>query len=288
MTTADVARAIRAAIGVAAALDLPADDAVVLQSANRLTLRLIPCDVLARVTRVGQEDASVELQRAIRLAEAGCPVGVVEPRVGPAVHTRDGFAVTLWVYYEPATSPVSPPDYAAALARLHAGMREVDLASPGFRDRIADAEEVAADRRLSPELAEADRLLLAGTLSSLRGRIDDRGPAEQLLHGEPHPGNLLPTTSGPLFVDFETVCRGPVEFDLAHVPEAVCEHYPDVDRELLGDCRQLVLAMVAAWRWRLGDEFPHGSRWGQELLRALREGPPWPTLDTMSRRSGPR
>lgn len=65
-----------------------------------------------------------------------------------------------------------------------------------------------------------------------------------------------------------------VEFDFAHVPEAVCEHYPGLDRGMLEECRQLVLAMVAAWRWGLGDEFPNGRPFGEELLRALREGPP--------------
>ena len=94
---------------------------------------------------------------------------------------------------------------------------------------------------------------------------------------------MLSTNSGPLFIDFETNCHGPVEFDLAYVPEAVCEHYPRVNRELLDDCRQLVLAMVAAWRWRLGDEFPNRRRWGREFVRSLREGPPWPTLDKMTR-----
>jgi aminoglycoside phosphotransferase (APT) family kinase protein len=110
--------------------------------------------------------------------------------------------------------------------------------------------------------------------------MEAHGAEEQLLHGEPHPGNVLNTISGPLFIDFETSGHGPVEFDLSYVPEAVCEHYPRVNHELLDACRQPVLAMVAAWRWRLGDEFPNRRRWGQEFLRSLRDGPPWPTVDT--------
>ena len=110
-----------------------------------------------------------------------------------------------------------------------------------------------------------------------------------MLHGEPHQGNVLSTKNGPLFIDLETCCRGPVEFDLAHVAEAVCEHYPSLNHGLLDECRQLVLAMVAAWRWDLGDQFPDGRRFGEEFLRSLREGPPWPTLDTVTRRlDGPQ
>jgi Ser/Thr protein kinase RdoA (MazF antagonist) len=180
------------------------------------------------------------------------------------------------------TPQLSPAEYAEALEQLHAGMRKVELPSPRFTDRIAEAVEIVADPDLSPELADADRVFLSSRLESLRRAIDDRDAPEQLLHGEPHPGNVLSTKDGPLFIDFETCCRGPVEFDLAHVPAAVCEHYPGVDQGLLDDCRQLVLAMVAAWRWDVGDEFPNGRRFGEEFIRVLRAGPPWPTLDLMN------
>ncbi|WP_043349414.1 phosphotransferase family protein [Beutenbergia cavernae] len=282
----DVARAIAAATSLAASLGLSADDAVVLHNSNKLALRLTPCDVLARVARVGQEVAQNEVELAGRLTEIGCPIGALEPRVDPLVYTWDGFAITLWVYYEPVTPHGSSVDYATALERLHAGMRKLVMASPRFTDRIAEAKEVVADPHRSPELADADRVFLSSRLGSLRRAIEDRGVVEQLLHGEPHPGNVLNTENGLLFIDFETFCRGPVEFDLAHVPEAVCEFYPSVDEGLLDECRQLVLAMVAAWRWELGDEFPNGRRFGEELLRALREGPPWPTLDAMAARYG--
>ncbi|WTG05671.1 aminoglycoside phosphotransferase family protein (plasmid) [Streptomyces sp. NBC_00012] len=284
MDMTDVTRAIAAATSVAASLDLPTNDAIVLHNSNKLALRLTPCDVFARVAPVGQEVAQFEVDLAQRLTEVGCPVCPLEPRADPRVYTRDGFAVTLWTYYEPVTPHTSPVDYAKALEQLHAGMRKVDVPSPRFTDRITEAEEVVADPGRSPELTDADRVFLSGRLASLRRAIDDRGAVEQLLHGEPHPGNVLSTKNGPLFIDLETCCRGPVEFDLAHVPEAVCEHYPSVDQGLLDECRQLVIAMVAAWRWELGDQFPNGRRFGEEFLRLLREGPPWPTLDTVTRR----
>jgi Predicted choline kinase involved in LPS biosynthesis len=100
------------------------------------------------------------------------------------------------------------------------------------------------------------------------------GADEQTLHGEPHPGNLLRTKGGPLFIDFETCCRGPIEFDVAHVPDEVSARYPDVDQVLLKACRRLVLAMVAAWRWDVRDEFPNGHQHGRDLLDLLREAPP--------------
>jgi hypothetical protein len=277
----DRIRAIAAATSVAASLGLPTSDAVVLQNSNKLALRLTPCDVFVGVAHGGQQGAEREVELALRLAEAGCPVARLDCRVDPHVYTRDGFAITLWTYYEPVSRPIPPADYARALEQLHAGLRKVDIPSPRFTDRLAEAEEIAASPDLSPALSDADRTLLNCRLGSLRRAIEARDAAEQLLHGEPHPGNVLNTVSGLLFIDLETCCRGPVEFDLAHVPPAVCEHYPDVDQGLLDDCRQLVLAMVAAWRWELGDKFPDGRRFGDEFLRLLRAGPPWPTLDAI-------
>ena len=116
--------------------------------------------------------------------------------------------------------------------------------------------------------------------------IVDHVAVEQLLHGEPHPGNVPRTRSGPRFVDLETCCRGPVESDLAHVPETVSERYPGCDRQLLGACRCLVLAMVAAWRFEPGDQLPNGRRAARALLGALHEGPQWPALDVVMRRAG--
>ncbi len=279
MESTDVARAINAAISIAVALDLPANDATVLQNSNKLALRLLPCDVFARVAPVGHEHASFEVELAQRLAETESPVAALEPRVEPRGYERDGFEVTLWTFYEPAAPEISPAVYAEALERLHAGMRKLDVLTPHFTDRVASAEQLVTSRNLTPELTDADREMLASTLRRSRRAILDHSAAEQLLHGEPHPGNVLSTSNGPLFVDLETCCRGPVEFDLAHVPETVIEHYTGVDQSLLNDCRQLVLAMVAAWRWDRGDQFPNGILFGRGLLSALRAGPSWPTVD---------
>jgi aminoglycoside phosphotransferase (APT) family kinase protein len=276
-------------MSIASALDLAVADAVVLQNSNKLAVRLLPCDVLARVAPQGHHVAQFEIELAQLLAETESPVAALEPRAEPRVYERDGFVVTLWTYY-PSETPgeVTPADYASALKRLHAGMRKLDTATPHFTDRVAEARQLVANRDRTPALAEADRQLLSGMLGGLRRTITDHNAAEQLLHGEPHPGNVLGTKNGPLFIDLETCCRGPVEFDLAHLPNEVVDHYPGVDQDLLGECRGLVLAMVTAWRWGEGDQFPNGRRVAHQLVSTLREGPPWPTLDAVMRRlAGP-
>jgi hypothetical protein len=271
MQASEVPRAVAAAMSTASSLDLTVEDAIVLHDSNKLTLRLLPCDVLARVAPAAHQVAQFEVGLAQRLAESRCPVAALEPRVDPGVYERDGFAVTLWTYYEPAAPrEVSPADYAGALQRLHAGMRKLDVAAPHFTDRVEQAQQLVASRDHTPALAGADRVLLGDALRSLRRVIGDRGAAEQLLHGEPHPGNVLTTKNGLLFIDLETCCRGPVEFDLAHAPEEVSEHYPGVNQDLLRECRILVLAMITTWRWDRGDQLPNGRQLGTEWLSQIR------------------
>ena len=207
----------------------------------------------------------------MQASEVPRAVAALEPRVQPRVYVRDGFVVTLWIYYEVVPPrAVAPAEYAHALERLHAGMRQIDITTPHFTDRVAEAQRLVGSRDHTPALADADRELLSNTLRGLRRAIGDRGAVEQLLHGEPHPGNVLRTNQGLLFADLETCCRGPVEFDIAHVPEAVSEHYRDADQELLRACRLLMLAMVAAWRWDRDDQFPNRDEHRQKLLSEIR------------------
>jgi hypothetical protein len=260
MNTAEMDNGAEAAArSIAAGLGLAVDRTIVLQDSNKLTLRLLPCDVLARIAPATDQVAQFEIDLAVQLHDF--PVAALE---SPHVHERDGFVVTLWTYYE-SRGAVSPADYAETLARLHAGMREIDLPTPHFTDRVDAAQRLLADRDRTPQLPDDDRRLLVDTL-----RHEISGGKEQVLHGEPHPGNLLNTVRGPLFIDLETCCRGPIEFDLAHAPEDVADHYPDVDHDLLKACRRLVLAMITTWRWDRDDQLPDGRQLAEQWLSELR------------------
>jgi hypothetical protein len=101
----------------------------VLQDSNRLVLHLLPCNVVARIANVvDQPSAEFEVELAQRLAKTESPVAALEHRVDPRVYVRDGFVVTLWTYYEPVSPrEVVLAEYAHALERLHAAMRQIDV-----------------------------------------------------------------------------------------------------------------------------------------------------------------
>ena len=285
MEAAKAQRAVAAAISVAESLDLAVDDVVVLNDSNRLVVRLLPCDVVARIVPLGYRvfaaavGAEREVQVVRRLAAAEAPLAALEPRVEPRVFERDGFEIGLLTYCAPVPTRALPPeDYASALERLHGVMRQIDVETPHFTDRVADVQRWVARRDATPDLTDDDRALLLDTISGLEQSIVDRRAPEQLLHGEPHPWNVLDTTGGLRFVDFENCVRGPVEWDLGWVPTAVSDRYSGVDRALVAECRGLVLAIVAAHCWRPEDERP-GRESRAAFMRAVRGGPPWTALD---------
>ncbi len=271
MEPSELRRAVAAGRATASELGLQVEDAVVIHNSDRVALHLAPCDVLARVAPSGHLAGSeFEVEVAHRLAGADAPVAELDPRVEPRVYARDTFAISLWTYYEPVGSEIAPTDYADVLTRHHAALRRTDLDAPHVTDRIAAALSEVNDRERSPELPDADRDLLSTTLGGLSTTISGNETADQLLHGEPHPGNLLNTRRGPLLVDLATCCRGPIEFDLAHAPEAVGEHYAGADLGLVQRCRALNWAMFSAWRWRRDDQMPDRGHWRAEGLNRVR------------------
>src|SRR3989442_7540515 len=159
MKASEVQRAVAAATSIVAALDLTVDDAIVVHNSNRLVLRLMPCDVVARVApMVYQASAELKVEVAGRLAETDSPVAALEPRVEPRVYVRDGFVINMWTYYEPVPSRELPPaDYAQALERLHAGIaagRSSDAAlhgsSRGYATRGCERRRQSGARRRGP------------------------------------------------------------------------------------------------------------------------------------------
>jgi aminoglycoside phosphotransferase (APT) family kinase protein len=280
MRASDLSRATAAALTIARSQGLDARDARVLSDSNKAVLLLLPCEVVARVGPADQPIAAFELDLAARLTAAGAPAVGPAPRVEPVARVRDGFEVSLWSWVEPtAATPTPPSELGEALAHLHAAMRGIDVPVPRFIDRIRTALDLLADRERSLRLAPADRNLLRGMLAELGDAVGSTG-REQLLHGEPHPGNVLASPRGPLFIDLETCCRGPIEFDLAHLPPDAAEHYlpsdPDPaapslpDPALLEQCRLLTLALATTWRFDVADAFPDGERVGEEWLGQLR------------------
>ena len=271
MEPSQVRRALEAARSTARELGLQINEAVVVYNSDRIAVRLVPCNVLVRIGPQGWEDSfRFEAEVVRRLAEIGGAVGDLEPRAGPRVYLRDGFALTFWAYYE-QVDRVTPATYADALLRLHASLRQIDMRPPHITERIDTWVTEVNDPEQTPELPDRERERLSATFHRVLSAINLQDTDDQLLHGEPHPGNLLSTSRGPLFIDFHTCQRGPVEYDIAFTPEKAWVHYPGVNQPLVRQFHVLIKAGFVTTRWRSGDQFPDRDHWRLEGLKQFRE-----------------
>ncbi len=94
MNTIDSRRACAAATSLATSFGLVVEDHVVLHDSNRVVVRLLPCDVVARVSPSGWYSPRAEVELARRLAtETDGLIAGLDPRVEPAIFQRDDFEI---------------------------------------------------------------------------------------------------------------------------------------------------------------------------------------------------
>ena len=108
------------------------------------------------------------------------------------------------------------------------------------------------NRAALPALAGADRELLIRAFDTLRSQLLVLAPPAShiVLHGAPHAYNILLVGNEPRFIDFETTCTGPVEWDAAYLaPNAERFYGQALQAPLLRACRAMASVKTAVWCW---------------------------------------
>jgi hypothetical protein len=201
-------RAVRAAREVAREQGLPAEQPRVVRDLTNVLVRLAPAPVVARVpvtlARLRDGDWFREEMRLARfLAEAGAPVAPLADEIDPGPHERDGFHISFWRWIDHDPARVDPAAAGRSLRELHAILARYPRELPTC-DRLEEVERLLTTFEQTAEVVELRAL--AGRLEPVTG---------QPLHGDSHLRNVLWSREGPLWTDFENICRGPVEYDLA-------------------------------------------------------------------------
>jgi hypothetical protein len=125
-----------------------------------------------------------------------------------------------------------------------------ETAFPSFRETLMSTVSALERPDFAPELVEVDRALLRQTLVDGTARLAQMTSGERVIHGSPHRFNILIVDAAPMFIDFETVELGPLEWDLAHLEPEVADLYPgEFDYRALALCRVMVSAATSAWCW---------------------------------------
>ncbi len=245
---------------------------IVLQETNNTVVWLRPHAIIAKVGtwRHSVETFTREHAVAVALAASGAPIAPPLSGVDPAHDQETGLIVTLWTKLDhDLEREVAPTDVGMSLRRLQHDLAGYEGELPSFQAKLSLARAALADDRLMSALPIGDRSMLRVAFDRLRAEVDTYGYIEQPLHGEPHRGNLLATPTGLRWIDLEGVCVGPLEWDLAFLPEEALSVFPVVNSELLGVLRTLNSARVATWCW-LRSEFDEMRRHGEYHLEQVR------------------
>jgi len=249
-----------AAVAVARRFGLAAVEPVTLSDSNNVVVWLRPSPVVAKVGTGHHRRLAVELSVAQHLVLCGAPVVPPSDLLPQEVHGAGGFEVTFWEYQRPGGREPGEHELASALFELHQALLGYRGPLPSYRAELSAVARVLRDAAQVPALPADDRAVLLAVLARFGSGLARHPVAERPLHGSPHSANTVVTRAGIRFIDVETACTGPLEWDLAHVGERAVHAYPaSFNPALLEVCQVLVSVKTAAWCWA---KFEHPAlRW---------------------------
>lgn len=260
-------RARDAAVAAAHELGLTVTEPVVLHDLFSVVVHLAPAPVVARIPTVlppgtSPHDLSTRQQHELDLAqwlhEQGIPVLAPSPLVPRKPLQHDGFSLTFWTHVQ--EDHEAEPDYTANaehVPALHRVLRHypgelpfLSAADPQSITEELERLEHHPDLVAAPDLDRARReWQVLEPLVRSRTAFEKTFPGVELqpVHGDSPPANIFPSTHGPLYSDFELICLGPIEWDLAGLPDELVQAYDRSARELgMRELDRDVLAFVNA------------------------------------------
>jgi hypothetical protein len=239
-----VERAIQEALGLLRADGREIEDARILGQSNRLVAKLLPSGLIAKIARV---DAYEQLAREVAVAAhvATCGGPVAPPASEPGPYRSRTIALSVW---EPMAFLGEPPE-AVALSSylvLRPCLDSFRGALPDYRETIFGAKRLADESDLVC-LANHDANFLRAVFEQSLSSLSSFRWQDQVLHGDAHSGNLALTPEGPRWLDFESACIGPLEWELTTLGAgaAAVARDPGLLRVLVGLRRACVVTWCA-------------------------------------------
>lgn len=259
----DLELPIRAATETAAAHGITADRCDVLQNGSTLVLRLTET-LVARVVRdrggPRQGTAWFARENAIaqHLTAHGAPVIPLHGVLPPGPHEHLGFPLNFWEFVTRIDTEPDPRETGRTLRRCHLIMRHFPEELP----KLAIITESLAILREREHFPPHTQQMLCDQLSAA---LELLGPLpQQPLHGDAHMGNIMNTTRGLLWTDWEDTFVGPIEWDVASIiwnarildedhatADAILDAYRqaggEIDPHALDQCLVARAAVITAW-----------------------------------------
>ena len=207
---------IRAAKEMAIAHGISPDRCDILQNGSTLVLRLSD-SLVARVVqdvngpRQGTEWFARENAIALHLTQNGAPIIPLHSGLPPGPHEHLGYPMNFWQFVTSTNTPPLLSEIGRTLHQCHILLSSFSSPLPKLAI-LSESLSILRTRDLFPK-DTLDRLV-----RHLTQAIDILHTApHQPLHGDAHMGNLMQTTDGLLWTDWEDTFSGPIEWDLASI-----------------------------------------------------------------------
>lgn len=268
---------IRAATETAIAHGITPDRCDILQNGSTLVLRLTET-LVARVVqdrdgpRQGTEWFARENAIAQHLTEHGAPVIPLHPDLPPGPHEHLGYPINFWEFVVRIDAEPEPAEIGRTLRECHEIMSHFSEPLPKLAI-LTESLAILDEREL---FAKPTQQMLRDHLST---SIDVLSAYPyQPLHGDAHMGNLMNTTRGLLWTDWEDTFAGPVEWDVASIiwnaqileedhltVKAILDAYGPVDEKAMNQSLIGRAAVMTAWYPIL---YPNPNEERQRKLRS--------------------
>jgi hypothetical protein len=218
------ASALAAAQAIAREHGVACDEAVRIAAGSNVVVHLKPAPVVARVmtaTAVLHDDVEQWLAREVAVgafaAERSDLVVAPSDILPPGPHEQDGLWMTLWKFvpHDAHAPPPEPRQLGRSLRRLHTVLAGFPGDLPPLSETRDWLNRLLAELRPSPLLTRQDIHRLHSELDALTPAVFSSSLPPQALHGDASMSNLLRTESGPVWIDLEDVCAGPVAWDIS-------------------------------------------------------------------------
>ncbi|MCV7366159.1 phosphotransferase [Mycolicibacterium duvalii] len=294
-------RACAAALRAATALGLSATRARVLHDAFSVVVQLEPEPVVARIPVVltGSSDSDAQHSRQQReldvagwLADRGVPVVRPAAQVPRRPVRQDGFPITFWELADLAEDhqPYRGADLAYS-AELHARLADYPGRLPFLAPFNLGLPELLDQLRPGGLLSAADLDRVWTEFHAMRAVLSTAEAFQaafpsatvQPIQGDAPSHNVIHARNGILFSDFEDVCMGPVEWDIALLGRDATAQYdaaavrrglratdPDV-QQLMDSARRLQFVGCLP----LIDELPMLAPGLAQAVQEWRNSPGW-------------
>jgi Phosphotransferase enzyme family len=260
-----ISQAMEAAREVAGLVGAGQVDPILLHHSQHISVLWPSVETVARIVVCTEDDAAERLSRELAVAryltERQAPVVPPSPILAAGPHFQGKFGLTLWQFaaHTPADgdNPTHVAAAAAALRRIHQALADYPSTLPSFRTKVDKCRVLLAERSSLPALVDADRKFLLSTYDRII-RAMDTLPIELIpIHGDAGPHNVLMTSDGARYIDFEDASLGPREWDIGWLPDVDLALFEPLHRgrlSVLSDLRSLCVSVWCFAKYDIADK----------------------------------